>query len=95
VQAGKRGRSISSKETRYERHHAIGDHRPRRRLPRGDGVITFLQVCLYAFAGCAALGILPAGVLAARTRNLGGIVLALLASAFVIFVLTSAAGDLR
>ncbi len=55
---------------------------------------TFLSVCLYAFAGCAALGLLPAAVLAARARQPAMVVLALLISAFVIFVLIAAAGEL-
>jgi hypothetical protein len=30
---------------------------------------TFLSICLYIFAACAALGLLPAGILAARARQ--------------------------
>ena len=55
---------------------------------------TFLGVCLYVFAGCAALGLLPAAVLAAKARQPAMLVLALLIAAFVIFVLVTAAGEL-
>ena len=55
---------------------------------------TFLSVCLYVFAGCAALGLLPAVVLAARARQPVMIVLSLLITIFVIFVLVAAAGEL-
>jgi heme/copper-type cytochrome/quinol oxidase subunit 2 len=55
---------------------------------------TFLAVCLYIFAGCAALGLLPAAVLAARARQHAMIVMSLLIAAFVIFVLVSAAAEL-
>ena len=55
---------------------------------------TFLSVCLYVFAGCAALGLLPVALLAARARQLAMIVLSLVVAAFVIFVLVSAARDL-
>ena len=55
---------------------------------------TFVRVCLYVFAGCAALGLLPAAVLAARARQPAMLVLSLLIAAFVIFVLITAAGDL-
>jgi hypothetical protein len=65
-------------------------------------VITFLQACLYVFAGCAALGILPAAVLAAmsrpetgKVRSLAALALALAVAGFAVFVLVSAAGDLR
>ncbi len=54
----------------------------------------FIGVCLYVFAGCAALGLLPAAVLAARARQPAMFVLSLLIAAFVIFVLVTAAGDL-
>ena len=54
----------------------------------------FIRVCLYIFAGCAALGLLPAAVLAARARQPAMIVLSLLIAAFVIFVLVTAAGEL-
>jgi hypothetical protein len=55
---------------------------------------TFVSVCLYVFAGCAALGLLPAAVLAARARQPVMLVISLLIAAFVIFVLVTAAGDL-
>ncbi len=55
---------------------------------------TFVAVCLYIFAGCAALGLLPAAVLAARARQPAMLVVALLVAAFVIFVLVTAAGEL-
>jgi hypothetical protein len=57
-------------------------------------MITFIRVCLYIFAGCAALGLLPAAVLAARARQPAMLVLSLLIAAFVIFVLVTAAADL-
>ena len=56
---------------------------------------TFVRVCLYVFAGCAALGMLPAAVLAAKARQPAMLVVALLIAAFVIFVLVTAAGDLH
>jgi len=56
---------------------------------------TFIRVSLYVFAGCAALGLLPAAVLAARARQHAMIVVTLFVAAFVIFVLVTAAGDLR
>ena len=55
---------------------------------------TFISVCLYVFAGCAALGLLPTVVLAARARQLAMIVVSLLITIFVIFVLVTAAGEL-
>jgi F0F1-type ATP synthase membrane subunit c/vacuolar-type H+-ATPase subunit K len=55
---------------------------------------TFLKICLYIFAACAALGLLPAALLAARARQPAMFVLSLLIAAFVIFVLVTAAGDL-
>ena len=55
---------------------------------------TFLRICLYIFAICAALGLLPAAVLAARARQPAMIVLSLLVASFVIFVLIAAAGEL-
>lgn len=56
---------------------------------------TFISVSLYVFAVCAALGLLPAAVLAARARQHVMIVVTLFVAAFVIFVLVTAAGDLR
>ena len=55
---------------------------------------TFLSTCLYVFAGCAALGLLPAALLAARARQPVMIVVSLAAAAFVIFVLVDAAQKL-
>ena len=58
-------------------------------------MILFLQVCLWCFAGCAALGLLPASLLAARAGQPRLVLYVLAAAAFVIWVLASAAGDLR
>lgn len=65
-------------------------------------MITFLQVCLYAFAGCATAGLLPVAVLAAMTapvpgkrRSLAAFGAVLALGALIVFVLVSAAGDLR
>ena len=55
---------------------------------------TFLRTCLYIFAACPALGLLPAAVLAARARQPVMIVVSLLVAAFVVFVLVAAAGEL-
>jgi hypothetical protein len=55
---------------------------------------TFVVVCLYVFAGCAALGLLPAALLAARARQPVMIVASLVIAAFVIFVLVTAAREL-
>jgi hypothetical protein len=55
---------------------------------------TFLKICLYIFAACAALGLLPAAVLAARARQRVMIVVALLVATFVIFVLVASAIEL-
>ena len=55
----------------------------------------FVSVCLYVFAGCAALGLLPAAVLAARAGQRKSTAGVLLLAAFVIFILVTAAGDLR
>jgi hypothetical protein len=55
---------------------------------------TFLSICLYIFAACAALGLLPAAVLAARARQPVMIVMSLLVAAFVVFVLVASAGEL-
>jgi len=62
--------------------------------PEGRQVTTFLKICLYIFAACAALGLLPAAVLAARARQPAMIVLSLLVATFVIFVLVASAGEL-
>ena len=55
---------------------------------------TFISVCLYIFAACAALGLLPAAVLAARARQPVMIAISLLIAVFVIFVLVAAAAEL-
>jgi hypothetical protein len=55
------------------------------------GMTTFIVVCLYFFAGCAVLGLLPAALLAARARQPAMIVTSLFVAAFVIFVLVAAA----
>ena len=55
---------------------------------------TFLRICLYIFAACAALGLLPAAVLAARARQPVMIILSLLVASFVIFVLVASALEL-
>ena len=55
---------------------------------------TFLRICLYIFAACAALGLLPAALLAARARQPAMFVLSLLIAAFVIFVLVASASEL-
>ena len=52
---------------------------------------TFIQLCLYAFAVCAALALIPAAVLAARERSLAGVLAAFLVAAFFIWVLITAA----
>ena len=62
--------------------------------PEGRQVTTFLRTCLYIFAVCAALGLLPAAVLAGRARQPVMIVLSLLVATFVIFVLVASAGEL-
>jgi hypothetical protein len=54
-------------------------------------VTSFLSVSLLIFAGCTVLGIVPAAVLAARTRQPTPAVIALLVAAFVICVLITAA----
>jgi hypothetical protein len=52
---------------------------------------TFLGISLYVFAGCAALGMIPSSVLAARARRPAMVVIALLVAAYVIYVLVAAA----
>jgi hypothetical protein len=54
-------------------------------------MITFLRICLLGFAGCAALGMVPPSVLAAKARRPGTAMMALLAAAFVIYILITAA----
>jgi hypothetical protein len=58
-------------------------------------VTAFIPACLYFFAACAAIGILPAAVLAAKARSVAGTVASLAVAAFVIFVLVTAAGGYR
>jgi spore maturation protein SpmA len=55
---------------------------------------TFLSTSLYIFAGCAALGLLPAAILAARARQPAMIVMSVVVATFVVFVLVAAAGEL-
>lgn len=52
---------------------------------------TFLSGCLYAFAGCVVLGIVPPFVIAGKARQPILAVITLLVAAFAIFVLVSAA----
>ncbi len=56
---------------------------------------TLLKVSLYAFAACAALGMLPVTILAARGRRPAAVLLALLIAAYAIFVFIAAASELR
>ncbi len=55
---------------------------------------TFLSDCLLAFAGCAALGIMPPALLAAKAGKPATAVMALLTAAFAVYVLTTAAVQL-
>jgi hypothetical protein len=57
-------------------------------------VNTFLSGCLYAFAGCTVLGIVPPFVIAGKARQPLIAVITLLLAAFVIFVLITAATKL-
>lgn len=52
---------------------------------------TFLCYCLYVFAGCTVLGILPPFVIAGKARQPLIAVITLIIAGFVIFVLISAA----
>ncbi len=52
---------------------------------------TFLSGCLYAFAGCTVLGILPPFVIAGKARQPLIAVITLIVAGFVIFVLVTAA----
>jgi hypothetical protein len=54
-------------------------------------VNTFLSGCLYAFAGCTVLGIVPPFVIAGKARQPVLAVITFLIAAFVIFVLVAAA----
>lgn len=58
-------------------------------------MITFLSVCLYAFAGCAALGLIPAAVMSALAGQPRLVAYVLAVAGFVMFVLISAAGRLQ
>jgi hypothetical protein len=62
--------------------------------PESIEMSAFLRICLYIFAACAALGLLPAAILAARARQPVMIVLSLLIATFVIFVLVASATEL-
>jgi hypothetical protein len=53
-------------------------------------VNTFLSGCLYAFAGCTVLGIVPPFVIAGKARQPLLAVITFLLAAFVIFVLIAA-----
>lgn len=55
----------------------------------------FLQVCLYVFAACTGLGLIPAAVLSARAGQPRLVAYVLVVAGFAMFVLISAAGDLR
>jgi hypothetical protein len=57
-------------------------------------VTGFLSASLFFFAGCAALGMLPPLVLAARERKPALAVITLLVAAFAIYVLVAAAVEL-
>jgi hypothetical protein len=57
-------------------------------------VNTFLCDCLYAFAGCTVLGIVPPFVIAGKARQPLIAVVTLLIVGFVIFVLVTAATKL-
>ena len=61
----------------------------------GAGMIAFLSLCLYIFAGCAALGLVPVAVIAARARQPAMIAVTLVIAAFVIFVLVTSALELH
>ena len=54
-------------------------------------VNSFLSGCLYAFAGCTVLGIVPPFVIAGKARQPALAVITFLLAAFVIFVLVAAA----
>ena len=54
-----------------------------------------IKASLYAFAACAALGLIPAAVLAAKARQPVMLVTAFLIAGFAVFVLVTAAGGYR
>lgn len=51
---------------------------------------TFLSSCLYVFAGCTVLGILPPFVIAGKARQPLIAVITLIVAGFVIYVLVTA-----
>lgn len=55
----------------------------------------FLAACLYVFAGCAGLGLIPAAVLSARAGQPRLVAYVLVVAGFAMFVLISAAGRLQ
>ena len=55
---------------------------------------SFLSASLFFFAGCAALGMLPPLVLAAKARKPALAVMTLLVAAFAIYVLVAAGVEL-
>lgn len=57
-------------------------------------MLTFLQVSIYFFAGCAALGMIPPAILAAKARKPVMAVVPLLIANYVIYVLITAAKQL-
>jgi hypothetical protein len=57
-------------------------------------VTGFLSLSLLVFAGCTALGIVPAAVLAAKARQPAPALITVLVAAFIICVLVSAAVQL-
>lgn len=58
-------------------------------------MITFLSVSLYVFAACAGLGLIPAAVMSGLAGQPRLVAYVLVVAAFAMFVLISAAGDLR
>jgi hypothetical protein len=54
-------------------------------------VTGFVSLSLLIFAGCTALGMVPAAVLAARARQPAPALITLVVAAFIICVLVSAA----
>jgi hypothetical protein len=84
--------------TAWHRAAAAGERRAwsgrRARTIQGCAMTTVLKVSLYAFAGCAALGMLPVAILASRGRRPAAVLLALLIAGYAMFVLIAAAGEL-
>ena len=54
-----------------------------------------IKASLYVFAACAALGLIPAAVLAAKARQPVMLVTAFLIAGFAVFVLVTAARGYR